>query len=577
MATVELDANVRRQAEALLARIHPCLLLRHVHCVDNTSGDDFRFHFSPEQLIRYASTPNEIVQTVLPVDAATRLLQDGYEDTGWEWQGDLIDWWINTFVTIILKARQLGITWCASGVGLWFLTQRPGTKVLVQSIGEDESATVTDHVWEMWESLQESAPHLTRGLKVERPTNNRRPHMDIEIRHPDGKISSFVAQPSTTAKGHSMTASFVILDEFSRHPYARDAWKAVIPTTGGSKRARGRTAIISTGNGVSVDEEGGNFFHHLWQHSKIYRLERRFLKWNENPDRDDDWYEAVAMKLPSRDRGEQYPNTPEEAFILTGDVWFDYEDLEHYSGKVRDPLYAMDWVPVDGDKMKAKQRRSDWGNTDVFLEPMPGHLYAIGADTSTGYGRDFTCAYVVDLSSKGICAEYHARSDADLVAEQLHYLGRWYGRGSGLQRDALIAIERGGGWGEAVQAQLRDGKDGRPRYTNLYRHRPDHSVELDQARSYGYPVNSSTRPLLISGIEKALRERTLPWVTLGLLDELRTFVKRKKHPSPAAADGCHDDRVMALGITLDLFRQYGAHADARRRRQPPQQRTPYPF
>jgi hypothetical protein len=553
------DPKVIQGSERLLAKIHPCHFLRHVHCVDNTTGDEFRFSFEPEQLIRFACRQNPVTRTSLPEPLARKVVSNlmrDFEPNGWEWQGEMIDWWMTEFVTAVLKARQIGVTWCAAGVALWYVAMIPGTRVLCQSITEKDAHDIVDHAWEMYLSLRRLKPHLVQHLKLTRPTNNRRPSDEIEFEHPGGKASRFNAIPSTTAAGHGRTAAFVIMDEFARHAYARESYKAMVPTQAGSKKASGRTAIISTGNGVSTDAESGNFFHYLWTNAKHYGVRKRFLRWDINPDRDEDWYSSVALKLPVRDRGEQYPRDELEAFILTGDSFFDVADLSWFAEeRLRPSAYSFDWEVVEAasGKQQARQRKGEFGSIDVFLEPEPGRDYAIGVDVATGYGRDYSCAYVVDLHSQALVCELHEKIDAAAFAEQLHYLGRWY-------NTALIAVEKGGGWGEQVLTPLRDGKDGRPRYTRLYRHtRPTSLDAADQARAFGFPISQATRSLVISQLEKALRERSLPFIPPGLLDECRTFVYRKQAPSPAAADGCNDDRVMSAALALEMFRRFGSH------------------
>jgi hypothetical protein len=548
--------------------------LRHVHCIDNTTGDTFEFHFSPEQLIRFASTPNPVSRISMPEDVVTEMLEElipSYRMTGWEWQGDMIDWWIHEFVTAVLKARQLGVTWCAAGVGLWYATQLPGTKVLCQSIGEPEASDIIDHAWEMYRSLIERKPHLVAGLKLLRPTNGRRPHLEMEFEHPDGRTSMFHAMPSTTSKGHGRTASFVIMDEFARHPYARESYKAIVPTQAGSNKVSGRTAIISTGNGISTAEDAGNYFHHLWANSRIYGVATRFLRWDVNPDRDQTWYDRVARKLPTRDRGEQYPMDEREAFILTGDPYFDVDSLVWFADNaIKEPLYSFEWEVLPGEQ-RAKQRKGEWGPISVLLPPASGRDYAIGVDVATGYGRDFSAAYVIDLHSASLVCEFHAKMDSELFAEQLHFLGRWY-------NTALIAVEKGGGWGESVIVPLRDGKNNRPRYPRLYRHtQPVNLNAAEQSRSFGVPMNMGTRMLIISQLEKALRERLAPWLTIGLLHECHSFVYREQSPSPAASDGAHDDRVMAASIAYEMYRRFGSHPKVTPRRSLQNQLDPYPW
>jgi hypothetical protein len=141
-----------------------------------------------------------------------------------------------------------------------------------------------------------------------------------------------------------------------------------------------------------------------------------------------------------------------------------------------------------------------------------------------------------------------------VYARDLHFLGRYY-------NTARVAIETGGGFGEAVIISLRDGVAGRPKYPNLYRHVLDARPDKPISKPYGYPTNSKTRPLMLNQLEQHLRERTLPWVTTDLLHEMTEFVHHDHGTSPRARDGSRDDRVMAAAITMEMFRRYGNHPD----------------
>jgi hypothetical protein len=98
---VSLTEQDRRETEALLLQLeeaddldnatdHPAFLLDKVKCVDATTGETFQF----------------------------QLLD---EDAPWYWQRKLLDSWISDEKNIVLKARQLGITWLAAGLALWYV------------------------------------------------------------------------------------------------------------------------------------------------------------------------------------------------------------------------------------------------------------------------------------------------------------------------------------------------------------------------------------------------------------------------------------------------------------------------
>jgi hypothetical protein len=476
--------------------------------------------------------------------------------------GRLLDEWIENPLNLVLKARQIGITWLGAGYALWKLLTMPGTRVLMVSINEDEAIKVVNRVFDMFMSLPE---HLRFEARVTKPTRDARPTTLIEFTFPDGRISTVVGLPSTRRAGHGETATIVILDEYARHEYARDSWKATFATADNG----GQILVISTANGVSNEQTGeGNFFHHLYVNAESYGIFTRFLGWYLHPDRDEDWYTKNARALPAADRAEQFPRNPEDAFINTGECWFDMEALAWYA---ENALLAeenrMRFVASETGA-KAKIHWSGQGWIRVYAKPDSTHVYAIGADVATGRGYDYSCAYVIDLTSMAIVAECYGKIDADEYAEQLHYLGRWYG-------NARIAIEMGGGFGEPVVISLRDGRKGRPHYPRLYRHSIADRPDMHMLSNYGFPMNQKTRPQVINQIEQAIRERTIPAMTRTLIMECRTFVRQKTLPSPRALEGSNDDRVMAFGIALEMYRQYGTHP--KRARPKPSKAKPHTY
>lgn len=509
----EYGRRLNERAEAIR---HPAGLLGHVECIDAKTGERFTF------------TLND-------------------PEAGWYWQRRVLDSWLEHPLNLVLKARQIGITWLGAGYGLWKLLTMPGTRMLVVSINEDEAIKVVNRLFDMYHSLPD---HLRFEAKISRPTRNSRPTTLIEFSFPDGRISSAVGLPSTRRAGHGEVATLVLLDEYSRHEYARDSWKAMFPTADNG----GQILVVSTANGVSNEQTGeGNYFHHLYMNAEALGVNAEFLPWSLHPDRDEHWYTNVAKALPSHDRAEQFPRTPEDAFINTGECWFDLDALAWYSDShVLEENERCRFIPTSTGG-RAKLHWSQQGPIRVYARPDPAHEYAIGADVATGRGMDYSAAYVVDLTDQSLAAEFHAKLDADEFAEQLHFLGRWY-------QTARLAVEMGGGYGEPVIISLRDGRQGRPHYPKLYRHAIADRADMHQLRNYGFPMNNKTRPQVINVIEQAIRERTLPAMPRTLIMECRTFVRQKTLPSPRAQDGANDDRVMAFGIALEMYRQYGTHA-----------------
>jgi hypothetical protein len=87
-------------------------------------------------------------------------------------------------------------------------------------------------------------------------------------------------------------------------------------------------------------------------------------------------------------------------------------------------------------------------------------------------------------------------------------------------------------------------------------------------------MNVKNRPLVLEGLERALRERAFPYLSRRLVDEMGSFVHRDSNPSPRAQDGSNDDCVMALAIACELWRQFAKHPDQWRSGKPKRRYVP---
>lgn len=511
-------------------------MLQFTHCIDAKTGEDFDFD-------------------LLTAEERASIDLSG-EPGPWHWHRELLESWMSQVISLEYKARQLGITWLAAAYGLWIVLSKPGSRVLIVSINQDEAVKVIGRIWGMYNALPD---YMKNHLVLTKPARGGIPSQDIEWVAPDGRRSAILALPSTPKAGHGETAALVILDEFAYEDFARQTWKACFPIIDGG----GRAIIVSTANGVStVDGEGeaaGSFFHYLWSNAESMGIVRRFLGVFTHPDRDDDWYRLRARSLPPSDRAESYPRTPEEGFILTGRCWFDLDILNAYQQKWRESgmqPYRMTWRELFKEAARVRRRDGEWR---IYEEPLDDHRYGIAADVATGSGDDFSSAHVIDLTNGRWVAEYHARVHEDVFAKDLYYTGRWF-------NDAIMAIETQGGYGRAVVMELRDGRKGRRPYSRLYRHRRgiEETIDPDEKDVFGYPVTVVTRPQLINQLEQWIREGQCPWITPDLDSELRTFSRRNTRPSPRALEGCNDDRVMSAAGSLELFRLYGEHPKQRR-------------
>ena len=235
---------------------------------------------------------------------------------------------------VILKARQVGVSWLAAAYALYVGQYQSSSTVLALSQGQDEAYELLGKTRSLWESLP---AHLQRPLTT-----------DSASRLAWVGGGRMIALPATQRAGRSYTATLVIADEAAMHPWAAQNYVAYKPTMDGG----GQYLCISTANGAS------GFFHDMYfasaQGETPYQA--RFIPWFARPGRDNAWREQerrAFQGLPG-EFAQEYPDTPAEAFVAhTGLVY---------------PMFAAHHVtpevPFEWDQAKWRVAGIDFGGGD---------------------------------------------------------------------------------------------------------------------------------------------------------------------------------------------------------------------
>jgi hypothetical protein len=214
----------------------------------------------------------------------------------WDAQKELLEAIETEPRLLILKARQLGITWLVCAYALWLCLHRPQRLVLTFSIGQNEANEMMRRMHAMYWRL---TPELRATLPLVEKDNTE------EMVWSNG--SRIESLPSRKSAGSGYTASLIILDEFAKNENAAALYTAVKPTIDGG----GKMIILSTANGA------GNLFHEMVEKARkgLSRFAFRFLPWQARPGRDAAWYASVeADAIDSSLMKQEYPATPDEAF-----------------------------------------------------------------------------------------------------------------------------------------------------------------------------------------------------------------------------------------------------------------------
>lgn len=231
---------------------------------------------------------------------------------------------------------------------------------------------------------------------------------------------------------------------------------------------------------------------------------------------------------------QEYPASPEEAFITTGRPVFDNEKILARLAQIREPVrvgtftYDYDGISISNIKFTDDPR----GDVAIYSEVKEGYPYVLGGDTA-GDGSDWFVGQVLDNTTGAQAAILRQQYDEDEYARLMYCLGRYY-------NDALIGVETN--YSTHPERELE-----RLRYPKLYiRERMD-TFGTVIAKSFGFDTNSSTRPVLIAELVAVVRDTPELICDRTTLKEMLVFAKNENGRSEAMT-GEHDDCVMALGI-----------------------------
>lgn len=435
-----------------------------------------------------------------------------------EAQSDTLRAFLDEDRVIILKARQIGFSTLCAGYALWRVLFHRDENIIMLSKTERDAVDLLSKSYYMYRNLP--LWMTARGPKL------RSNHQQKMVFDNDSQIESL---PSRTNPARGRTVTLVIVDEWAFLENPEEAWASIEPIAD----LGGRIVGLSTANGA------GNFFHTFWVNATTGAsgFKPIFYPWSAVPERGEDWFRLKEEEMLPWQLHQEYPRSAEEAFIKSGNPYFDMDmilslERERMTAP-RATGYLVELTSLRDFEFRAGTR----GPLRVWDYPRQDHAYVIGADVAEGleYG-DYSSAFVLDLTDGRVCAEYHAHVEADIFGRELAKLGWYY-------NTALVGVESNN-HGLTTLVAIRD-----QAYKRLY-----YRVQYDertrvQGRKMGWRTSRVTKPLMLDELGLALRENGIRLFSDKAYAELKTFVRDEKgqaHGSP------HDDRVIALAIANQM-------------------------
>lgn len=246
---------------------------------------------------------------------------------------------------------------------------------------------------------------------------------------------------------------------------------------------------------------------------------------------------------------QEYPATPEEAFLTSGRPRFDLRLVERQP-VIRDPIVGEIERDNAGVRpiLRFNARADERGLVRVWRRPAAGHAYIIGADPAHGIDAgeelgksdpDYSVACVLDRDSGEQVAVARGRIAPAEFGELVSMLGEWYNWAFLVPEANPIGIA-------LIESILRQNY---PLERIYRRDRTPGDPRAPKLETLGFVTSVTTKPQLISMLDRALREGSIIVRDPVTVQELRTYVYDAKGKT-GAQSGCHDDCVIALALAV---------------------------
>lgn len=269
--------------------------------------------------------------------------------TMWKEQKEALTSMLSHKLNIVLKARQLGLSWLVMHIAAWYLIQE-GKTVIGLSKTEEEAKELVRRLGVILRYMPELIAEKDFVPEGYEGAIFKLTALSVTVTFPNGKESVFKALASSPGAGRSFTANLIIFDEWAFQQFAEEIWKSGFPTI--NRPSGGKVIGLST-------IERGSLFEELYT-DPDNGFNKIFIPWYADPRRDKAWYDSTKRALGDLIT-EEYPATVEEALTVPGGAYFPevtkstHESEEEMTGIVKNYVsidYGMDmlsahWIHVD--------------------------------------------------------------------------------------------------------------------------------------------------------------------------------------------------------------------------------------
>lgn len=267
------------------------------------------------------------------------------------------------------------------------------------------------------------------------------------------------------------------------------------------------------------------------------------------------WYLAKERQQKTKMK-QEFPSTPEEAFLTSGRKVFDNDDLMIAKGKVTKPLLIYDINPLTGVRKLANRKvdmvqvqrsytdktaKTTTGYMLIWEVPQKDREYVIGADVAEGLEHGDNSSFdVLDKETGVQVGHWFGKIPPKRFADLIKHVAEWYNY-------AYVGVERNN-HGHAVLDRLRAVYPLKYIYFEEYMDRED---DDEETKRIGWQTSAVSKEILISDMEDWLENEKSGIRWTGTVSEFYTYV-RDERGRANAMQGAKDDQVMSYMIAQQM-------------------------
>lgn len=237
---------------------------------------------------------------------------------------------------------------------------------------------------------------------------------------------------------------------------------------------------------------------------------------------------------------QEYPITPEEAFLSTGKCYFDKEKIFKRIEEIRNIKPLMQgYFDYDYNGLRITNIRwveDSEGPIKIYEKPKKNYPYVLSGDTA-GEGSDYFIGHVIDNTTGKQVAVLRHEYDEITYTRQMYCLGSFF-------NDALIGIETNYSTYPVQELERLD-------YKKQYIREKEDTYTGKHDKAFGFKTTMISRPRILGQLQTIIKESIELIVDIDTLKEGITFIKNEKGRAEAQI-GYHDDLIMALAIGYDI-------------------------